>query len=80
MHVSDKGIQMDPTRLQLKRNTVPLHKENLTQGGLGLYLIETLMDSVEIYQQEGTTISMTKYVQQDEVKKSDREQSVREGT
>ncbi|RAP23139.1 hypothetical protein C2W64_03138 [Brevibacillus laterosporus] len=38
------------------------------------------MDSVEIYQQEGTTISMTKYVQQDEVKKSDREQSVREGT
>ena len=35
--------------------------EFLREGGLGLYLIETLMDEVRIHHQEGVTVFMTKY-------------------
>lgn len=34
----------------------------LREGGLGLYLIETLMDEVKIHHQEGVTVFMTKHV------------------
>lgn len=34
----------------------------LREGGLGLYLMETLMDSVQIHQKEGVTVFMTKYL------------------
>ena len=34
----------------------------LREGGLGLYLIETLMDEVKVHHQEGVTVFMTKYV------------------
>ena len=44
------------------------YKENekvefLREGGLGLYLIETLMDEVEVQQDEGVTIVMAKYLE-----------------
>lgn len=35
--------------------------EFLREGGLGLYLIETLMDEVRIHHKEGVTVFMTKY-------------------
>ena len=34
----------------------------LREGGLGLYLIETLMDEVKVHHQEGVTVFMTKHV------------------
>lgn len=34
----------------------------MREGGLGLYLIETLMDEVKVHHQEGVTVFMTKYV------------------
>ena len=34
----------------------------MREGGLGLYLIETLMDEVIIHQDQGVTILMTKFV------------------
>ncbi|WP_339253511.1 anti-sigma B factor RsbW [Sporosarcina sp. FSL W8-0480] len=32
------------------------------EGGLGLYLMETLMDEVKIHHEEGVTVFMTKYL------------------
>ncbi|WP_313891874.1 anti-sigma B factor RsbW [Psychrobacillus sp.] len=34
----------------------------LREGGLGIYLIETLMDEVKIHHEEGVTVFMTKHV------------------
>ncbi|KXH80957.1 anti-sigma B factor RsbW [Sporosarcina sp. HYO08] len=34
----------------------------LREGGLGLYLMETLMDDVKIHRGEGVTVFMTKYL------------------
>lgn len=34
----------------------------LREGGLGLYLMETLMDEVKVYHEEGVTVFMTKYL------------------
>ncbi|WP_019412969.1 anti-sigma B factor RsbW [Paenisporosarcina sp. TG20] len=39
----------------------------LREGGLGLYLIETLMDEVKVHHQEGVTVFMTKYVEEKRV-------------
>jgi serine/threonine-protein kinase RsbW len=39
----------------------------LREGGLGLYLIETLMDEVRIHQTEGVTVFMTKYIEGEQV-------------
>jgi serine/threonine-protein kinase RsbW len=36
--------------------------EFMREGGLGLYLIETLMDEVRIHHQEGVVVIMTKYI------------------
>lgn len=35
----------------------------LREGGLGLYLMETLMDDVKIHRGEGVTVLMTKYLE-----------------
>ncbi|HET7615539.1 MAG TPA: anti-sigma B factor RsbW [Bacillales bacterium] len=42
--------------------------EQLNEGGLGLFLIETLMDKVEISGESGVIVLMTKYIQKDGVK------------
>lgn len=41
--------------------------EFLREGGLGLYLIETLMDEVKIHQTEGVTVLMTKFLEGEQV-------------
>lgn len=41
--------------------------EFLREGGLGLYLIETLMDEVRIHHKEGVTVFMTKYLEGEQV-------------
>ena len=41
--------------------------EFLREGGLGLYLIETLMDEVKIHQNEGVTVFMTKFLEGEQV-------------
>jgi serine/threonine-protein kinase RsbW len=41
--------------------------EFLREGGLGLYLIETLMDEVKIHYKEGVTVLMTKYREGEQV-------------
>jgi serine/threonine-protein kinase RsbW len=44
--------------------------EQLTEGGLGLFLIETLMDKVEISGEAGVIVMMTKYLHRDEVEEN----------
>ena len=41
--------------------------EFLREGGLGLYLIETLMDEVKIHHNEGVTVFMTKFLEGEQV-------------
>ncbi|KUP04456.1 serine/threonine protein kinase [Bacillus coahuilensis m2-6] len=41
--------------------------EFLREGGLGLYLIESLMDEVKIQQNDGVTVLMTKYLEEERV-------------
>lgn len=41
--------------------------DQMTEGGLGLFLIETLMDKVEISGKSGVIVLMTKYIRKDEV-------------
>ena len=40
---------------------------NLREGGLGLYLIDTLMDEVKLNNEGGVTVFMTKYVTREQV-------------
>jgi serine/threonine-protein kinase RsbW len=41
--------------------------ELLREGGLGLYLIESLMDEVTIHHKEGVAVFMTKYLEGEQV-------------
>ncbi|MDM5318269.1 anti-sigma B factor RsbW [Fictibacillus sp. b24] len=41
--------------------------DQLHEGGLGLFLIDTLMDKVEISSEAGVVVMMTKYLHRDEV-------------
>lgn len=41
--------------------------EHLPENGLGLYLINTLMDDIQIMHDEGMTVLMTKYIQREQV-------------
>ncbi|MFS0675064.1 anti-sigma B factor RsbW [Ornithinibacillus sp. 179-J 7C1 HS] len=41
--------------------------ENLREGGFGLFLINTLMDKVEINNHSGVIVLMTKYLEKQEV-------------
>jgi serine/threonine-protein kinase RsbW len=43
--------------------------EFLREGGLGLYLMETLMDEVKVHHEEGVTVFMTKYLGEEQVGK-----------
>ncbi|MDN4527293.1 anti-sigma B factor RsbW [Fictibacillus fluitans] len=44
--------------------------EQLNEGGLGLFLIESLMDKVEISGEAGVIVMMTKYLHRDEVEEN----------
>ncbi|MFD1038358.1 anti-sigma B factor RsbW [Virgibacillus byunsanensis] len=47
------------------KNTEPV--ENLREGGFGLFLIDALMDKVEINNNSGVIVLMTKYLHETEV-------------
>lgn len=44
--------------------------ELLREGGLGIYLMETLMDEVKVNNEGGVTVFMTKYVSREQVKEN----------
>ncbi|HSH24810.1 MAG TPA: anti-sigma B factor RsbW [Massilibacterium sp.] len=66
--VSDNGKKFNLDKIKEKRgpvNDIPL--EEMTEGGLGLFLIETLMDEVKISGESGVNVIMTKFLHKDEV-------------
>ncbi|WP_134685635.1 anti-sigma B factor RsbW [Brevibacillus migulae] len=69
IEVADDGqsFPVDAVPAKLKPIDHTLSVDELTEGGLGLYLIHTLMDEVQISGEHGVMISMTKYLRQDGV-------------
>lgn len=67
--VADHGKSFDFE--ETKAKVGPYHEQEevsfLREGGLGLYLIETLMDEVKVHHQEGVTVFMTKHVKREQV-------------
>lgn len=73
MMVADDGHSFDFERVYDKVGPVPedVPVQQLSEGGLGLLLMETLMDQVHISSDHGVMVLMTKYVQRDRVKTHD---------
>ncbi len=67
IQVIDSGKSFDETSIHLAPLDTSKEIEELSEGGLGLYLIHTLMDHVKISTEDGVIVEMTKYVQRDEV-------------
>lgn len=67
--VVDKGESFDFEELKEKIGPYETAEEveMLPEGGLGLYLIETLMDKVKMMNSKGVTLMMTKYLQREQV-------------
>ncbi|RFU60643.1 anti-sigma B factor RsbW [Peribacillus glennii] len=64
---SGKSCDFDQVRQGLGPYENGQNVEFLREGGLGLYLIETLMDEVKIHQHEGVTVFMTKFLEGEQV-------------
>ena len=62
--IADHGESFDYE--ETKKNVGPYNDQEevkfLREGGLGLYLMETLMDEVKIHHKEGVTVFLTKYL------------------
>jgi len=71
--VIDHGESFDIERIQEKIAPIDHNTsiEHLNEGGLGLFLIDTLMDKVEISNDSGIVIMMTKYNRRDGVESDD---------
>jgi serine/threonine-protein kinase RsbW len=55
IEVSDKGPGFDPNSVK------QFSKDNLTEGGVGIFLMRSLMDTVEFDFASGTTIRLVKH-------------------
>ncbi|NEU31460.1 anti-sigma B factor RsbW [bacterium LRH843] len=68
--IADRGQSFDMKDLRDSLGPVDATKPiaDLKEGGLGLFLINTLMDKLEIYDEFGVVLIMTKFLQRDEVK------------
>ncbi|MGX8176877.1 anti-sigma B factor RsbW [Exiguobacterium artemiae] len=70
--VKDNGVTFDKD--SVKRQSEPITEshdlDSLHEGGLGILMIEALMDQVTIEKANGVTVHMTKYMNRDEVGQS----------
>ncbi|MGY4691205.1 anti-sigma B factor RsbW [Salibacterium sp. K-3] len=65
--VADRGQSFDFEDMKKALGPVDAAKpiEDMKEGGLGLFLIDSLMDRVEINGEKGVAIVMTKFLQRD---------------
>ncbi len=70
--ISDKGDSFDYETTKSKIGPYNNRKYGLREGGLGLFLMEFLMDEVTVYKESGVTISMTKYIKKEQVRNDGR--------
>lgn len=70
--IADRGRSFDVEGLRDRLGPVDSNKPvgDLKEGGLGLFLINTLMDKVEINDESGVVLMMTKFLQGDEVEQN----------
>ena len=71
--ISDQGEIFD---YESTKSKLGPYQENenidfLREGGLGLFLIESLMDEVKVSKESGVTISMIKYIKKEQVPNND---------
>ncbi len=71
--ISDQGESFD---YESTKSKLGPYQENenidfLRAGGLGLFLIESLMDEVKVSKESGVTISMIKYIKKEQVPNND---------
>ncbi|MEB7825336.1 anti-sigma B factor RsbW [Staphylococcus chromogenes] len=71
--VSDQGesFNYQETKQQLGPYQDNENIDFLREGGLGLFLIESLMDEVSVDKETGVTISMIKYIKKEQVRNND---------
>lgn len=68
--VADQGMSFDFQELRKKIGRYEPSNESvefMREGGLGLYLIESLMDEVKIRHDEGVAVIMTKFIEGEKV-------------
>ncbi|MFD2705922.1 anti-sigma B factor RsbW [Salibacterium lacus] len=65
--IADRGQSFDMENMKKGLGPVDAAKpiEDMKEGGLGLFLIDSLMDEVEINGEKGVAIVMTKFLQGD---------------
>lgn len=71
--ISDQGESFD---YESTKSKLGPYQENenidfLREGGLGVFLIESLMDEVKVSKESGVTISMIKYIKKEQVPNND---------
>lgn len=77
--VADSGVSfnMKEVRKEIGPHNKSEPVENLREGGFGLFLINALMDEVEIHDNHGVIIVMTKFISETEVGLDDDQVSTR---
>ena len=67
--VADNGqsFNVEKTKEEIGPYSMDNSEDDLQEGGLGLYLIDTLMDDVKVFNHSGVTIFMTKFLQKEKV-------------
>jgi len=62
--IADNGesFNFEETRNKLGPYSAASTTDQLVEGGLGLYLMETLMDEVHVFDNSGVTVFMVKYL------------------
>src|SRR5699024_2323758 len=80
MIVADRGESFNVNEVKDRIGPMTVMSElkpvtQMREGGFGLYLINALMDKVEINNEDGVVVLMTKYLEEDEVELDEKVQT-----